>query len=1058
MSKLYNNLSRNLGPAAFIRGLNYKSSKVKLIKSEEDFKHDSRKLYFKVSSERTYQTYDVTITATKNEEELIDYACNCPQFRNYLACKHIAAAAIKYEDQLFCDEEIKTDEDYALELSSEILDEFYIPKSNKIKKKLQLEINITPESDYYYGDYITVNYKIGEDKLYTLKGKYNQFKRSLEEQKPYQLTTKFIYDPDIHYFSKEDIAIFDYSSEEDLAKTNFGDYVYPKEINKYMNLLKNKSYYIKGKEYYGYIEENPFDIALTKEEDYYTLQINNIEKFEPLIEDTNIIYSEDKVYKISNKLSKLYNILYRNSIDKIVFKKENLNKFTNGLLPIIKDEIKISGDIPEIIIAKDPKAKLYFDFYYNDIECEIKLLYGEKEINIFDNTDAIMRNYEYENEIINKLKELNFIVTEENKIILIDIEHIGYFLEKAIFDLNEDYEIFTSEKIKDTKIIKNSSNSVSFSIGKDNILSYDFKLDNIKNSELSDILLSLKNKKKYHKLKNGDIINLNEDRNIKDINEITEELDLTNKEIDEGRGVISKYRAIYLDSLKSGYQGIITTNNKFDELIETFRKYKDKEIKLKDNELSILRDYQMTGVKWLYNIYKSGFGGILADEMGLGKSIQLIYLIKLIIKENPNAKILIVAPTSLIYNWEKEFDKFAPTLNYKVFAENKQHRLNVLEHTKNINIFITSYGLIRNDFKEYENINFELIAIDEAQNIKNPKAMITKSVKGLKANTKLALTGTPLENNIMELWSIFDFIMPGYLANNKKFQELYNVKDMMEESVKKLNRLNEQIKYFILRRKKKDVVKDLPDKIENNIYIDLNQNQKKIYAAEVQKTKDSLEEMIKTEGFEKAKFKILQLLTKLRQICVDPSIIFENYKGESSKIEELLKIVSEAKANGHKILIFTTYKKALDLLIPKLNNLDISSYYIDGSVPSKKRIELVEKFNSDDTDAFVITLKAGGTGLNLTAATVVIHLDLWWNPQVENQATDRAHRIGQKNTVEVIRIISKGTIEERILELQNKKRKLAELLLDNENHSENEFSKLTEKDIKMLLSIDNQEK
>ena len=368
---------------------------------------------------------------------------------------------------------------------------------------------------------------------------------------------------------------------------------------------------------------------------------------------------------------------------------------------------------------------------------------------------------------------------------------------------------------------------------------------------------------------------------------------------------------------------------------------------------------------------------------------------------------------------------------------------------------ITSYGLIRNDLEKYEQMSFELIAIDEAQNIKNPNTGIAKAVKSLNAKVKFALTGTPIENSLLELWSIFDFIMPGYLANRDKFQTLYNVKELDKEN-SNLNRLNTQIKYFILRRKKKDVVKDLPDKLENNIYIDLGKTQKKVYMAEVQKTKEELDELIKLEGWTKARFKILQLLTKLRQICIDPSIIFDNYKGESAKIEELLKIVEETKANGHKMLIFTTYKKALDLIIPKLNNIGISSYYIDGSVSSKKRMELVEKFNHDDTDVFIITLKAGGTGLNLTSATVVIHLDLWWNPQVENQATDRAHRIGQKNTVEVIRLITKGTIEERILELQNKKRKLAELLIDNENSNENNFSKLTEDDIKMLLSMDNE--
>ena len=724
------------------------------------------------------------------------------------------------------------------------------------------------------------------------------------------------------------------------------------------------------------------------------------------------------------------------------------------ILSLLKENIHLDENITEITIPTAPKAKLYFDFYYSAIECQIKLAYGNKEIDYFSNDPGVPRDTEYESNILQRLSDFGFTVNQTH-ITLEDIDEIGEFLEKGIYEISEEYEVFTSKKIKDTNIVKQTQNSVTFSIGKDNILSYNFNLDGIEQTELTDILSSLKAKKHYHRLKNGSIIDLNADKNLQSLGELTDELDLTKKEITEGLGTIPKYRALYLDSLKNSYHNLISTNDNFDNLIKQFKTYKDKDIPLDKKELKVLRDYQVTGVKWLYNVYKSGFGGILADEMGLGKSIQLIYLTKLIIKENPKAKILIVTPTSLVYNWQKEFDKFGSELKYKVFAENKTQRLNELDNLDDINIMITSYGLIRNDLEKYEQMSFELIAIDEAQNIKNPNTGIAKAVKSLNAKVKFALTGTPIENSLLELWSIFDFIMPGYLANRDKFQTLYNVKELDKEN-SNLNRLNTQIKYFILRRKKKDVVKDLPDKLENNIYIDLGKTQKKLYMAEVQKTKEELDELIKLEGWTKARFKILQLLTKLRQICIDPSIIFDNYKGESAKIEELLKIVEETKANGHKMLIFTTYKKALDLIISKLNNIGISSYYIDGSVSSKKRMELVEKFNHDDTDVFIITLKAGGTGLNLTSATVVIHLDLWWNPQVENQATDRAHRIGQKNTVEVIRLITKGTIEERILELQNKKRKLAELLIDNENSNENNFSKLTEDDIKMLLSMDNE--
>ena len=334
---------------------------------------------------------------------------------------------------------------------------------------------------------------------------------------------------------------------------------------------------------------------------------------------------------------------------------------------------------------------------------------------------------------------------------------------------------------------------------------------------------------------------------------------------------------------------------------------------------------------------------------------------------------------------------------------------------------------------------------------------MTKVIKNLKGNTKIALTGTPLENSVLELWSIFDFIMPGYLTNLINFSRKYNIKDINNENIKSLSNLKKQINPFILRRKKKDVVKELPDKIENNIFIDLDTEQKKLYVAELERTKKEMDDIIKAEGFKKGNFKILQLLGKLRQLCIDPSIIYENYKGGSSKIKELIKLTENIIENGHKILLFTSYKRALDIVNREFTNSGISTYVIDGSVSSKKRMELVEKFNNDDTNVFLITLKSGGTGLNLTSADVVIHLDLWWNPQVENQATDRAHRIGQKNIVEVIKLICKGTIEERILELQNKKKILSDNLIEGEDRDQNLLSKLTEKDIKNLLSLDNEE-
>ena len=293
--------------------------------------------------------------------------------------------------------------------------------------------------------------------------------------------------------------------------------------------------------------------------------------------------------------------------------------------------------------------------------------------------------------------------------------------------------------------------------------------------------------------------------------------------------------------------------------------------------------------------------------------------------------------------------------------------------------------------------------------------------------------------------------MPGFFEELTDFNKKYNVKNFEQEDLDRINRLNKKIKPFMLRRKKKDVIKDLPDKIENNIFIDLDDEQKKIYASLVEKTKRELDELIITEGFQKSRFKILELLTRLRQCCIHPKIIFENYKGGSEKIEQCVKVIQESIENNHKMLIFSSFRTALKILEENLNKNKIKYHLIDGATSSKKRMELVSSFDTDDTHVFLIMLKAGGTGLNLTSADIVIHLDLWWNPQVENQATDRAHRIGQKNTVEVVKLITKGTIEERILELQQKKKQLADSIIDGDIKDQSIINKLTEEDIKKLL-------
>lgn len=1051
LSKVYDYLGREM----FFRGRTYPFHNIEFIKETKN--KSARVFNFEVEDKYKYRIYNVKIETEKGNISNAMCSCSAP---NSKVCDHIAASLVFYCDDIFA----LTKEEIRVLLSKKILDDFAdITKTGVGKVKKQLNLSVGLEFNYP-NNQTSLKLKIGETKLYSLNNKLSSFIDIFKNREGELYFGKdFTYDASIHFFSKEDEDIIKTAIK--LSQSN-GRYRYYsnkeiyldiEELEDFLPLLYGKDFMI-GNDVIKEIKfENPIEMKVDKDGENYTLNYQANEDLIPLMSSHRFIKSSHTLYVLPENQATILGAIKINDLDGLIFEEKDLDRFTKGLLPIFKDRVVVDEKLQDkIVVGIKPDIKIYLDLKGYMILCNVKLDYKGREINYFDDTPEIIRDTDYEEEVIGHLLGLGF-ETENKKIFMSDLDNIGMFIEEKLEELAKKYEVFTSNKLKETNILKNNSIRSSFSIGKDNIMSYNFDLGNISNDEIVDILDTMKQKKKYYRLKSGDFLNLDANDDLKELEALVEDMDIDNADLRNGTGEIPKYRAIYLDSIKKDKYHIVKTDNMFDALIDNFNSYKDCKIKFSKEDKSILRDYQQVGVKWLYNIYKCGFGGILADEMGLGKSIQLIYFIKEILKEKKDAKILIVAPTSLVYNWVNEFDKFGKELKYREFAENKNIRLQELTHIDDINVLITTYGLLRRDKELYKEINFELIAIDEAQNIKNVNAQMTKVVKELHANTKVALTGTPLENSVLELWSIFDFIMPGYLANITSFNKKYNLKDVKEEQLNILNNLNKQIKPFILRRKKKDVIKELPDKLENNIYIDLNPEQKKLYVAQLEKTQKELDEILQNEGFKKGNFKILQLLTKLRQLCIDPKIIYENYQGGSAKIENIITLVKDIIQNGHKILVFTSFKTALDILNREFTNNNISTYVIDGSVPSKRRMELVEKFNNDDTDVFLITLKSGGTGLNLTSADVVIHLDLWWNPQVENQATDRAHRIGQKNTVEVIKLITRGTIEEKILELQNKKKILSDKLIEGQDRDQNIISKLSEEDVKNLLSLDNEE-
>lgn len=1036
----------------YIKGRNYNPSS---IKSSGKIEINNETQYrFSVLSERFDNTkYHVWITYN-DKGNLIRVSCDCLQFDRTNSCKHVGACLWHYKEELFQMEPLAYQEQFTQTVFDCLKRE--TNKRAGISQKIHFELYVSTDGyPSYYQDMVELYFKIGLDKLYMCRGyKVRNVLEAICQERELVLGKNFTLDMHEQFLSKDEEEIIDFLYEIEPSSYVSIDFTLSRgSVKQFFHLLEGKTFYLNNILITEHKRELPMQPFLQKREETYILTMKDIGKIKKVTKDLEYVQVENTLYHVPKNGRILLRMFLKDKKEELRFSMGQLEEFKKYVLPFMKDKIVIEEGISEIVITGKPSVKLYFDLYQDFITCNLKFTYGEVTIDYFDTQNtSVIRDATYEKEIVQQISPYGFVL-EKEKFVLTDVDSMVYFLEDGLKDLSAIYEIYTTEKLKSVDVVKKTSISSTFSIGKDNIMSYSFDLGAISSKEIASIFDAMEQKKRYYKLKSGDILALEENQNLKAFRDLTEEMELEEKDLKEGEGSISKYKAIYLDSLKAGKNFKIKTNNLFKQLIDDFHSYKDSQISFTAKEKKVLRPYQMEGVRWLYTLTKTGFGGILADEMGLGKSIQTIYYIKELLKENPKYQFLIVVPTSLVYNWENEFLKFAPDLKYKMVVGPKNKRKE--ENLEEASVLITTYGLLREDEEMYKDILFKTMIIDEAQNIKNINTEVTKTVKRIQADTKLALTGTPIENSISELWSIFDYIMPGYLGSSSCFEKKYKITDF-EKDDEKIKRLNKLIHPFILRRYKKDVMKDLPDKIENNIYVELTDMQKKIYVEELNRVNEELDLILKKEGISKARFLILKLLTKLRQICIDPSLLYENYKGGSGKMDEFVNVVKTSVQNGHKILVFTSFRAALFEAQKRLTKEKITSYEIDGSTSSKMRMELVEKFNQDTTNVFFIMLKAGGTGLNLTGADVVIHLDLWWNPQAENQATDRAHRIGQKNVVEVIKLISKGTIEEKILELQNKKKILTEKLID-ENQEQNAFTKLTEKDIRELLKMGSKE-
>jgi len=1061
----------------FIRGKEYK-----IKKRIRSIKYDPND---KCVSAIVSGTMDYLVFANfTSDGKLLSAQCNCPAYSKYWGnCKHIVAMLLEIADRDAHGDFNELINKYTVE---KIINHF---RNRYVYNKIPINVEITYgyDSDKYEHSvekYSYVSLAVGESRLYKVKSMRN-FLESIILGEPMYYGKKFTFDPRMHVFKYEDRPILEmlkeiYENEEYImpytnryyANSHFSRnkvFLTDSLTKKFFSILGDRPFnaMILNKSYSNIrIKQSmlPIDFTVDKADNDLLLKMNCSSDIVPLVNDGEYVFFQDEIYNLTYEQKQnfipFYNELRRNRQKAIVIPDMYKETFVSEIYPLVKKigDVSIDEEVEALIYKPDLKREIYFDMENDNLIAKIKFVYGDIIINPFLHDEKnvtgderiLVRDIEGENKLLKIIEEAGFKVLN-GQIYLENDDYIFDFLYYTLPKIQNCAYVFYSDTFKNTKIKDASSFKSGIRLNKENdILEFSFSIDGISDDDIKEVLMSFKEKKRYLKLKDGTFIPFDVPE-MRAISDIIEGLDINVKDFEDKVANIPKYKALYLDEkIKNTGKMNIKRNLQFKELVQNIKEPGDIDYSVPEELNATLRDYQKFGFKWLKTLSFYGFGGILADDMGLGKTLQVLTFILSEKNEKDCEPSLIVVPTSLVYNWHAEVEKFTPQLSVLMISGNKNERLEALNHVNNYDLVITSYPLIRRDIDYYKDIHFRFCILDEAQYIKNPQSQNAKSVKKINAKGRFALTGTPIENSLTELWSIFDFLMEGYLSNRKKFVSKFEkpiVKDQDNEAVEELRRF---IRPFILRRFKKDVLKELPNKIEHKLMAELTKEQKKIYVAYLNKIRGELEQEIAEKGFKKSQIKILAALTRLRQLCCHPSLFIDEYYGESGKLNLLSEIINESLESGHRILLFSQFTGMLSIIKDMLLEKNIDFMYLDGSTKSKDRGKLVEDFNKGKGSIFLISLKAGGTGLNLTGADVVIHFDPWWNPAVEEQATDRVYRIGQKNVVQVMKIITKGTIEEKIFELQQKKKKIIDTVI---KQNETLITKMSEKDIMELLKM-----
>ncbi|SFS42823.1 DEAD/DEAH box helicase [Marininema halotolerans] len=1060
----------------FKRGMAYyQGGHVKMVEySEEDASYHAT-----VVGE---EDYEVAILLSE-KGSLEESSCECLAFKLYRGyCKHIVAVLLllhfaekKGESTFQNLIRLTRSEQEQSRFLQEMMDRFqqlHVEDHEEALHPLTVEYELEFQPAWYKGWMVfALQLKVGPQRRYVVKN-IREFLRAFTDEVTLPFTKTFTYDPEIFYFSSHDQKMLRFLSSvadnEQVYQSMRNPWqsnhhrmdprillIPPDKVGDFLQTLPEGQFVLKDHE--DVVTEltinegvSPFSFLLSKQGRAFALESPGSTADPTLLSEDGYCYYRGVIYRLNKMQRKLvlplYQELHNQQNQRFIIQPEQMDTFASTLLPLMKDDGSLTMDnhVTEQIIQPDlhTEVKLHL---FEKIDGEERLTarvtytYGDQRVDPFvsdgtrEDGTILIRDLAKEKKIMGLFEEAGFHY-HKKELYLEGEEALYHFMQTQLPQLQQLAKIYTANISEGMILPRVAPTRLELDEGT-HWLEISFDLPDVDETELEDFLQAIIEKKPYLRLTDGSFLSL-ENHEMNSLRMVLMEEESLNRYLDGEKVKLPALRALQLDALLEGNSEQVKVGQRLRRLLRNMRDPENLDFPIPKQLHATLRDYQRFGFHWMKTLAHYGFGGILADDMGLGKTIQALTF--LLSERDHSEPALVIAPASLIYNWESECRRFAPELTTMVVAGTQDERQKCLDQLMGVDVVITSYPLIRRDVRAYEPHHFRTLILDEAQALKNPHSQTAQAVKSLQAQVCFALTGTPIENNLNELNSIFDVTLPGLFPNRRQFQKL------SPEAVAK------RVRPFILRRMKEQVLSELPDKIETVQVSELTPDQKKLYLATLNRIQQETQQAIQEQSFHKNRMKILAGLTRLRQICCHPALYIENYTSDSGKSEQLYELLEELRANQRRVLVFSQFTSMLAIIREELDLSEVPYHYLDGQTPVVERLEMANRFNAGEKDIFLISLKAGGTGLNLTGADTVILYDLWWNPAVEQQAADRAHRIGQKKTVQVIKLIAKGTIEEKIHELQQKKKALIDQVIQP---GEQLLSSLQEEDIREILNL-----